>query len=69
MKPNYSEGERADALFAATWVLLMLVRIFFANMGREDEALKTRTLENQLYTEFYERMGLGQWLTASEAPR
>jgi hypothetical protein len=59
VKPNYSEGERAEALFAATWVLLMLVRIFFASMGRKDEALKTRTLDNQFYTEFHERLGFG----------
>jgi hypothetical protein len=58
VKPNYSEDEIAEALFAATWVLLYLVNFFFASIGRRDEALETRTLFAQFLAEFDERLGL-----------
>jgi hypothetical protein len=60
VKPNYSEDEIAEALFAVTWVLLQLVQLFFASMGGRDEALETRTLFTQFLAEFYERFGFGQ---------
>ena len=60
VKPNYSEGEIAEALFAATWVLLYLVNFFFASMDRRDEALETRTLFAQLLAEFDERFGFSK---------
>ena len=60
VRPKYSEGERAEALNAATWVLLNLVQLFFASMSRRDEALEIRTSFIQYSAEFEERLKKGQ---------
>jgi hypothetical protein len=60
MKPSYTELEITQALNLSTMALLLLMLMFFASMGRHDEALKTRTLLMNYFAEFNGRLQSGQ---------
>jgi hypothetical protein len=59
VKPNYSEGEIAEALNLVTVALLLLLRGFFMAMDRRDQAEETYTMIVQ-YCDFNERLSKGQ---------
>jgi len=60
VKPNYSEAEIVEILDLTTRVLMMLLRVFFASMGRDEEVKEIGTLREQYNRDFAERLRTGQ---------
>jgi hypothetical protein len=60
VKPNYTEHELAQAMSAATEILLLGSALFFGSVGLEQEAEDTATMRNQYKTDFDERLHTGQ---------
>ncbi len=57
VKPSYTDGERAEVLYAATFALLLLMRTFFMSVGNQQaEADEVEALHVQFINEFIERL-------------
>jgi len=56
LKPNYSEGEIAEALNLVTVALLLLMHTFFVSMGCHKDAEETGTMLQQYNVDFGERL-------------
>jgi hypothetical protein len=56
LKPNYSEGEIAEALNLVTVALLLLMHTFFVSMGCHKDAEETGTMLHQYNVDFGERL-------------
>ncbi len=56
VKPNYSEGEIVEVLHWATVVLMMHLRMFFVSMGRFQENEEIKTMSQQYFADFAQRL-------------
>jgi hypothetical protein len=60
LKPNYKDGEIAEALNSVTVALLLLLHTFFVSMKCANEAEETGTMLVQYSTDFADRLGSDQ---------